>query len=317
MKKKITTLIVALSVVGVSFAQRQNDQPQIGADSKLLSQTTQGDYTVSQYLVKESSNDNNQFSVRYRINLSRLLSTYNNNAEEIKGLKSFIASIEQDSLKKITAVNVAGFASPDGPVSTNQKLAMARADDFRQYLDSNCGMDKYSGSTTADAQKWIATTQAVLSSSIPNKNDVLEIVGSGLSESTIEAKLKAMPDSWSYMKSAILPPMRCVELHIKYNSWRVVETQTMSKSCTPQRGSTTQNNYFILIENDSSEVLINPSTAPLDYDNCKCREKLKFGRRGDKFKERNGYGRLSEKDRYGRSRNRREYLYERERVRVR
>ncbi len=306
--KKFTTLLVALSLMGTSFAQRQNSQSQMGADSKLLSQTTQGDYTVSRYLVKESSSDNNEFSLKYRINISRLISTYGNNTEEIKGLKSFLADIQQDTLKTITSVNVVGYASPDGGVLANQRLAMARANDFRQYLDSNCGMDKYSGTTSADALKWSATADAVSSSSMPQKSEVLEIVNSGLSAPNTEAKLKAMPESWSYMTRVILPPMRCVELHVKYNSWKVVETRTLTKSCTPQRSTSTQNNYFILIEEDNSGVVINPSTAPLDYDNCKCRDKFKMKGRRDKFKER---------ERYRRPHNRREYLYERERVRIR
>ncbi|MFR9592059.1 MAG: hypothetical protein SNG27_06630 [Rikenellaceae bacterium] len=309
MKKKITTLIMALSLAGSTFAQRQNSQPQMGADSKLLSQTTQGDYTVSRYLVKESSSDNDEFSVKYRINISKLISNYDNNAEEIKGLKSFIADIKQDTLKSITAINVSGYASPDGPMMGNQKLAMARAEDFRKYLNSNCGMGKYSGTTTADALKWSAAIEPITNSSIPQKSTVLAIIESGDSESAIETKLRAMHDSWNYMKVAILPPMRCVELQVKYNSWKVVETRTLSRSRTPQKGSTIHNNYFILIDEDSSDVLINSSNAPLDYDNCKCREKLKFKRFHDKYKERQRYKKSH--------RNRREYLYERERVRIR
>lgn len=119
----------------------------------------------------------------------------------------------------------------------------------------------------------------------------------------IESRLKGMPESWNYMKSVILPPMRCVELCVKYNSWRVVERRTLTKSCAKPTTEMVQNNYYILIEEDTQGMIVNPTDVPLDYDNDKFKDKFKYNRRREKLKamQREGH--------------RRQYLYERERYR--
>ncbi len=285
MKKEITTLLVALCIAGTSLAQSS----QMGADAKLLSQSTQGNYIVSRYLVKETSPDNNEFSVKYKINLARLISTYDNNAQELKGLQSFIEEIQQDTLKKITTINVTGYASPDGSTALNEKLAMARAKDFRQYIDKNHDMAQYTGETNAVAQRWEATADAVAKSSIPNMESVLALVKSSQSQEAIEAKLKAMPKSWEYMKQNILPPMRCVELWVKYNSWVVKESRTPIKQ-RPEEVEIVENTYFLIVEDNSGGMIVNPY-APLDYNEDKYKGKFKVNSRREKLKEMEREGR--------------------------
>ncbi|MFR9603092.1 MAG: hypothetical protein SNG02_04385 [Rikenellaceae bacterium] len=298
MKKEITTLLVALCLAGgATFAQQRSSHTAAGADSKLLSRTTQGDYVVSRYLVKETSPDNNEFSVKYKINLSRLISTYDNNADELKGLRSFVEELRQDTLKQIVSVDVTGYASPDGPADINQKLSMERAQDFRQYINKNYQMAQYSGATKADALGWSATSSAVSESSMPQKSEVLALVNSGRPASEIETKLKAMPQSWSYMKSNILPPMRCVEMWVKYNSWKVVE-ERVHVSQKPQEVEVIETNYIFIVEDDCGGLIV-ASNAPLDYGEEECKEKFK-----DKFKSNHHRDKFKEKGRMGRERSR-------------
>ncbi len=286
MKKEITTLFVALCIAGTSFAQSHTAD----GERKLLSQYTQGSETVSRYLVKETNSDNNEFSVRYKINLTQLISTYDNNAEELKGLQNFIDKIQSDSLKKITTINVTGYASPDGPTALNERLANERAIDFRQYIDKNHNMAQYNGTTTAIAQKWNATAEAIAQSSTPNKESVLATVKSSQPQLQIEEKLKSMPQAWDYIKQNILPPMRCVELWVKYNSWTVEEVRTPITPQPTEEVEIIEDTYILIVEDNSGGMVVNPD-APLDYDNDKFKEKFKFNRKRDKLKEMQREGR--------------------------
>ncbi len=285
MKRKITTLLVAISIIGSLSAQTSSAQKSCSTpskdsqcDKKLLSTTTQGDYTVSRYLVKERNGDDDDFSVKYQINLSRLISTYSDNAKEITDLRNFIESIQRDTLRRITSVSVTGFASPDGSAVVNERLAMQRAVDFRQYIDRNYSMSTYGGTTKADALTWADAYDATSKSSIPNKEAVLTLLKSSHSQYDIEAKLKSMPESWSYMRQYILPPMRSVELCVKYNSWKVVEYRTLVKPCVEVVEPVIVP-YFVVVVQEPRAMVVNPKCSPLDYDE-------KFKRRGikEKFK---------------------------------
>lgn len=278
----------------------------MGADAKLLSTTTESGCTVKRYLVKESSSDNDEFSVKYKINLSRLITTYSSNSEELKGLHTFIDGLQQDTLKKITAVNIMGYASPDGTININEDLAMDRAQDFRKYLNQNYDMSKYGGSTRAEVYRWRETTEAIKASDIPQKAAVLDVVNSDMTASAIEKKLKTMPQAWSYLTKNILPQFRCVELCVKYNSWKIVESRTPNKKAQSGRSQVVQNtinNYFVIVDEDPAGMIVNTSTTPLDWEDCKMREKYRVRRHHERIKarEREGGERL--------------YLYEKGRIR--
>ncbi len=285
MKRKITTLLVAISIIGSLSAQSPSGQKSCSSSTassqcqkKLLSTTTQGDYTVSRYLVKERNGDDDDFSVKYQINLSRLISTYSDNAQEITDLRNFIESIQRDTLRRITSVSVTGFASPDGSAVVNERLAMQRAVDFRQYIDKNFSMSSYKGTTKADALTWADSYDAVSKSSMPDKEAVLALLKSSSPQYEIESKLKAMPASWSYMRQYILPPMRSVELCVKFNSWKVVEYRTLVKPCVEVTEQVVTPYFFVIVQ-EPRAMVVNPSCSKLDYDRRGFREKYKVNRR--------------------------------------
>lgn len=275
----------------------------MGADAKLISTTTDGDYIVSRYLVKESRPDGSDFAIRYQINLSRMISTYDQNEAEILALHKFIDELKQDTLKRVTMVNVVGYASPDGTLEINERLAMERAADMRSYINKNCGMSDFNGSTSGVAQPWSATRRAILNSSMPNRSEVLSTIEANHTQAQIEQKLRGMSSSWNYLKGYILPPMRCVELEIHYTSWRIVEIRELTeKPASAAKQKATTQYVIMVIDESSSKPMIELPTAPLDYDNDKIKYKFKDNARREKFKgrDRMGYsrGRIVEKRKY-------------------
>ncbi|MFR9649176.1 MAG: hypothetical protein SNJ33_01230 [Rikenellaceae bacterium] len=230
--KKITTLFALLSVVSLTtMAQSHSSSYQSAtrsADTILLSTRVQGDYTVRDLLVKETSSTGDEFTLAYKINASELNSAYRGNSSTLNGLESFISSIKGDPLKKIVRYKVTGYASPDGSMSANERLAMQRATLFREYLDDNYGMESYPAMVDAVAEPWYATASLVRGMNVPNKAKVLSIVDSDKAPSAIESELKALPSSWSYFTSNLLPSMRCVELEVTYNSWKEIEVHTQN-----------------------------------------------------------------------------------------
>ncbi|MFI3258536.1 MAG: hypothetical protein R3Y16_00400 [Rikenellaceae bacterium] len=289
-KKTITTLALALSILGVSAqgsncTQMGQDASKPTPDAKLLSSTMEGNYRVSKWLVKRSSGDEQEFSVRYRINAQQMVSDYDQNTKEIQGLHNFVVGIIADKEKSISGINIYGYASPDGGEVANQRLAEARAHDLRQYINSKYGFSHFTGSTTGVALPWSATASAVERMATPNKAAVLSAVRSGSSDSVIEQRLKSMPTSWSYIAGNILPPMRCVEVEVLYTDWCVVETRTLIS-----QPRVVENNYFIIVEPDRQDILVveNPYGVAIDFEREDRRARSKYlfkeNRRREKYK---------------------------------
>ncbi len=271
--------------------------PPIETDTIIVSRVVDGDYMVSQMLIKETSPDNNEFEVRYQINLAKLISSYDNNATEIEGLHSFIETITNDSLRRVTQFKIVGYASPDGPLKLNEKLANERAQDFCTYIEEKYDIAECPHSNDAVALKWIDTEQAVMNSTLSNKNEVLSLIRSSQPQMTIETKLKAMPNVWDYFKSTILPPMRCVAIHVKYNAWLSIEERVLieqpkptvvvevREKCKPKR-----------MDDGITGILFMNPAQQFDYDT----EKVKFKAKGQrtKLKERGDWGKVREKQRW-------------------
>ncbi len=301
MKKTITTLTIALLICAQSQAQSCNTG-QEGAkpspDAKMVSSCVKGNNRVTTWLVKKSAtdNENNEFSVKYKVNLSRLISSYDNNHSELVKLRAFIDGLMADKQNQITKFEITGYASPDGSMAVNERLANERAADCCSYIKKEYpDMAKIPCTTNGVAQPWSATKSAVESSSIPMKSEVVKLIESDMSDTQIESKLRAMPTSWSYMVSKILPPMRCVEIQVVYTTWERMVTRTPIRTPQPQRENiVVENNYFVVVEENPAQLIAFESdTTPLDFPRDKDKFKVKDRRRKAKLKGEyeNSYGR--------------------------
>ncbi len=329
MNRVFTSIILALSLFSTAAAQTSSSasQPQDPNEIIVLSSYTDGNYNVERLLVMESTTNNNEFAVRYKINLTKLISSYDNNSSEIAGLHDFIDSIKGDSLKQITRYDIVGYSSPDGPAATNKRLADERATDFNKFVNQKCDLSEYPNSVTGTPYKWIDTKEAIESSSVPSKSQVIATISGNMPQSAIEAELKSNSAAWDYIKDNILPPMRCVEIHIKYNSWKVVERRTLIEEVVEvpvvegavvdlrerggrdrERGDKERGK----IKSEDCEdyfdcILIEMPDQAIDFDDeCtpegKEREKFKENRRRAKYKERGKGGRGKMKERTKRNR---------------
>lgn len=222
----IFALSLATCVAAGAAAQPRSAAPASAADSVLLSESTDGDYLVRRYMVKNRNDAG--YSVRYRINLSQLNSTLDDNARELDALNAFVGNLSKDTLMHVTGATITGYASPDGPVKFNETLARNRALNFKSYLDRKYGFSKkYDVQVKSVAEGWAACREAVRRSSVPDKQAVLDILDGSHSVEAKQQALEKLPAAWDYLREHILPPMRRVELTIDYGENGVVEQRTL------------------------------------------------------------------------------------------
>lgn len=234
MKKIFSIIALSLALCAVAGAAAQTKSPVSApvADTVLLSESTDGNYRVRTVLV--NNQDDADYEVRYQINVARLSTTLDGNADELAGLGEFVGRLDRDTLLRVKSVRIVGYSSPDGPLKLNQTLAQNRARDFRSYVDRKYDFSKkYAVTTDWVAEDWEMCRALVAGSSIPDRQTVLKVIDGPDSSEAKEAKLKAMPAVWEYMKRSILPPLRRVELSIVYGHGRIMELRTMIEPPKP------------------------------------------------------------------------------------
>lgn len=195
--------------------------PAPGADSVLLSETTEGDYIVRRYLVRSSGDAD--FTMHYRISLATLDTSLGGNPKQLGDLNAFLSGLVGDTLRKVQSVAITGYSSPDGPVQLNEKLAAQRAQDFKAYADSKYGLSKrYTVRVNSVAEDWKMCRTLVAQSQIPDRTAVLQIIDGTQTPEQKELALEKLPAAWNYMKANILPPLRRVEVMIAYADGNIV-----------------------------------------------------------------------------------------------
>lgn len=234
MKTLVSTFALSLALCAAvgATAQTKSTASVSAPDSVLLSESTDGNYLVRRYMINRS--DDNGYSIRYRINTAKLVSTLDDNSKELAGINAFVENLMKDTLMHVRSVKITGYSSPDGPVKFNETLAKNRAADFKNYVDRKYGFSKKFKVTTASvAEDWEMCRSLVAQSNVPDKQAVLEVIdGTGTPEAK-EMKIKQMPEAWDYMKTHILPQLRRVELVINYGAGMIVEQRTMIRKPEP------------------------------------------------------------------------------------
>lgn len=232
MKTIVTTLALALCAATGVTAQMKSAAPTPGADSVLLSETTEGDYIVRRYLVRSSGDAD--FTMHYRISLATLDTSLGGNPKQLGDLNAFLSGLVGDTLRKVQSVTITGYSSPDGPVQLNEKLAAQRAQDFKAYVDSKFGLSKrYTVRVNSVAEDWKMCRTLVAQSQIPDRTAVLQIIDGTHTPEQKELALEKLPAAWNYMKANILPPLRRVEVMIAYADGNIVEQRTLKPKPAP------------------------------------------------------------------------------------
>lgn len=233
-KTLATSFVLALALCAAFGAKAQTKTATSAprADTVLLSESIDGNYMIRRYRVVRTGDSD--YSIRYLINLSRLNTSLNGNSKELAQLNAFMDEVMKDTVMRVNSVTITGYASPDGPHAFNERLARARAQDFKNYVDRKYGFSrKFNVRTDAVAEDWEMTRMLVEQSSIPDKAAVLRVIDGTSDLQVKEQRLKEMPAAWEYMKTNILPPLRRVELVMNYGEGTVFEQRTMIRRPEP------------------------------------------------------------------------------------
>lgn len=147
---------------------------------------------------------------------SAILPAFRNNGQELGKIRAVFDQMRKDADAEITDVFVEGYASPEGAYDTNAKLALARAEALKDYLQKTYGSAESIFHVSAVGEDWSGFQTLVEESNISGKDKVLAIIGSGRTPDQKEQALKALGAPWKVLSTTIFPQLRHVDYQIKY-----------------------------------------------------------------------------------------------------
>lgn len=128
----------------------------------------------------------------------------------IENLKSEVAKTVEAENREIAGIEVASYASPDGALELNEKLAANREKSTVSYLEKELKKAKAEGSITAKftAEDWDGFKQLVSASNIQDKELILRVLSMYNDPEKREAEIKNLSSVFTTLADEILPKLR-------------------------------------------------------------------------------------------------------------
>lgn len=172
----------------------------------------------SQTIVKERA-ASGRANVEFPVNRTELRSDFRNNAAELAKVAATIDSVKDDPDVTITAIQVKGFASPEGSYANNTRLAKGRTEALCQWIENRYKLPHSLIQTAYEPEDWDGLRDAVeADASLHNRDGLLGfITDTSLEPDTREFKMRSYyPADYKHLLSEIYPTLRHTDYRVEY-----------------------------------------------------------------------------------------------------
>jgi Flp pilus assembly protein TadD, contains TPR repeats len=175
---------------------------------------------VGDKFVRESSSQY-EADIKYLINKADVRPS-ELKKDEIKKLQESLESVDKDPKKSIKGIELSAYASPDGPMDLNQKLADERKASANKYFGKDLvKKDKLTKvkddlfTYLVTAEDWDGFKKLMEASDIKDKELVLRVLSMYSDPAVREKEIKNISAAFDEIKVKILPQLRRSKLTVK------------------------------------------------------------------------------------------------------
>ncbi|MCM1449257.1 MAG: hypothetical protein NC082_02850 [Clostridiales bacterium] len=132
--------------------------------------------------------------------------------QQMEELNKELADAHADDRRQIEEINIESYASPDGTLEFNTKLAQHREDNTKTYVDKKLKKDKITdfGQLTANftAEDWEGFKKLVSASNIQDKDLILSVLSMYKDPEQREREIRNLTSIFDQLAETILPQLR-------------------------------------------------------------------------------------------------------------
>jgi len=136
--------------------------------------------------------------------------------QDVKDFIDLLKEAAGDENSVIKAIEVASYASPDGPEDVNQKLVDQRGKSGEKFAKDQLkkveGVDDIISRQTTQAEDWEGFKKSIEASNIKDKDLILRVLSMYSDPTTREREIKNIAAAYTALKSSVLPQLRRSEI---------------------------------------------------------------------------------------------------------
>ena len=174
----------------------------------------------------------------FLVNQTTINPTYKQNEQELFKIKNSIELVKNDKNTSITDIEIVGYASPEGSYQNNARLAQGRAEALKNYVISLYNLDNKLINVSSVPEDWAGLKEYVLNNPLENKEEVLSIINSNISEDEKDLRIKNLGNgsTYAFLLKNVYPSLRHSDYTINYlvKDFDIDEAKAVLKS-SPQQ----------------------------------------------------------------------------------
>ena len=180
-------------------------------------------------------------------------------AEDIQALKDYITMVMENERMEVKGVTASSYASPDGPLTLNERLSEQRGKAADKYLNKEYGKipelaEFFSSKTTAE--DWDGFKTLVQESSMADKELILRVLSMYQDPVIREQEIKNMSAAYETLAEDILPQLRRSKFVVDVNLIGLSDDEILAAiKSDPSVLSLEQLLYAATLTNDPEEML--------------------------------------------------------------
>ncbi len=165
--------------------------------------------------------------IQYPTGSAKVDSTYKTNIKELENLKKMMAPlIDGGDLISIKRIAVEGYASPDGSATSNDKLALKRAEEFAKFLVENYHFNDSILAVSSHGEDWDELIRLIRKDMPDYAEKALDIIDKNEKLDVREAQLKkGLGASYRSMVDAYYSKLRRLTVATEYEIREVLNTE--------------------------------------------------------------------------------------------
>ena len=141
------------------------------------------------------------------------------NSDSIKAFNEFVKNVNADQKGKLMEnIEISAYASPEGGIDLNDKLAARRQENTEKYVNKQLKKEEIVTNVDAKytAQDWEGFQELVSKSNIQDKDLILRVLSMYQDPEQREAEIKNISSVYKNLADEILPQLRRARLTLNY-----------------------------------------------------------------------------------------------------
>lgn len=173
-------------------------------------------------------------SVRFTLANTQLNPEYSSNSKTLKDIVDAINLILKDDWAGLDAIEITGYASPEGNSDLNQKLSKGRAESLKAYIMERFNFSEEIFNVKAGGEDWPGLRTLVMESDMQYKEEILGIIDNAPQEQRL-AKLKTLAGGRPYksMEDVLFPQLRdACYINIRFSEKEDIVANAVNEAVT-------------------------------------------------------------------------------------